>query len=83
MKDADIDKSLLKACGKYYMKVARIMCDVLEDLGHKITDENAQIVEIRIRALVDEGKLKAVGDLSKWRHSEIKLSKKTDSKDAE
>ena len=68
-----IDGLILSACSKNFLKVARIIGDVCTTLGEIPYDDNGPIIEKRIRALIEQGKLEGAGDLSRWRESEIRL----------
>ena len=86
--DALIDAAILSAVGKRWLKVARIISDAEKLLEGKIPginrnpqneEEDAEsekslfAIERRIQALVDAGRLEGAGDLSNWRHSEVRL----------
>ena len=51
-------------------KVAKIIAVVSERVGN---GPHFDAIAARIRALVEDGKLQAEGDLSRWRHSEVRL----------
>jgi Protein of unknown function len=68
-----LDQFILEAAKPKWLKVARIVADVLqrcqlEQLG---TNENA--VGVRIRYLAEQGNLDSQGNLEKWRYGEVKL----------
>lgn len=64
------DDLILSETGERWLKVARIIGRVSDRVaGGPHFDE----VAARIRTLVDEGKLEAKGDLSRWRFSEVRL----------
>jgi hypothetical protein len=66
---ATLDALILSFAGERWLKVARIIGQVSER-----TDEETELdaIAIRIHALVDDGKLEAKGDLSRWRYSEVR-----------
>jgi len=71
----DIDKLVLATAHPQWRKVALIVATV----GMSLSDEsngNYETVAARIVALVKAGKLEAQGDLSEWRHSEVRLPQK-------
>jgi hypothetical protein len=68
-----IDGLILSTAVSQWRKVAFIIATVLtvcDNDGIRISD---YAISGRIRALVDEGKLEAQGNLSRWRHSEVRL----------
>jgi hypothetical protein len=71
----EIDKLILLESKDHYLKVARIILQVVDGLKMETTDENCKIVEARILALVEDKKLEAVGDVKNWRFSEVRLKK--------
>ena len=50
-----------------------IMSQVLHECRRRGVDVDEDSVAERICALVEDGQLEAQGDLSRWRHSEVKL----------
>jgi hypothetical protein len=50
-----------------------IMSQVVDACSRRGDDAEVHDVAERIRALVEDGQLEAQGDLSKWRHSEVRL----------
>lgn len=71
-----LDKLILELVHpQFWRKVARIVGTI----GINLPDEPGEkydAIAARIVALVDAGKLEAQGDLSEWRHSEIRLAQK-------
>jgi hypothetical protein len=73
--DADrrVDNLILSFAKPEWRKVAMIIgkaLDASEGGGFDTTD---QAIADRIVALVEDGKLESQGDLSLWRHSEVRL----------
>jgi hypothetical protein len=68
-----LDQFILESAKPIWLKVARIVADVLQrcQLDQLGTDEFA--VAACIRRLVKQGDLESQGDLEKWRYSEVKL----------
>lgn len=56
-----------------WRKVARIMADVLNACRRNGVVTNEDSIAESIRLMVEHGKLEAQGDLSRWRHSEVRL----------
>jgi hypothetical protein len=65
-----LDALILSSASERWLKVARIIAHVSERAGD---GTNFDTIAARIRALVDDGKLQAKGDLSGWRYSEVRL----------
>jgi hypothetical protein len=65
-----LDALILSVASERWQKVARIIALVSERAGD---GTNFDAIADRIRALVDDGKLQAEGDLSRWRYSEVRL----------
>jgi Protein of unknown function len=63
------DAMILSAASDRWQKVARIIAVVSERAGN---GKHFDAIAARIRALADEGRLEAKGDLSQWRFSEIR-----------
>jgi hypothetical protein len=62
-----LDALILSFASERRLKVARIIGQVSERTGE---ETQLNTIAARIRALVDEGKLEAKGDVSRWRNSE-------------
>lgn len=71
--DRDIDALILLFAREQWRKVAMIISIVLDESGRRAIDVDEHAVAERIRALVDQGQLEVQGNLSDWRHSEVKL----------
>jgi hypothetical protein len=71
--DRYIDGLILSAATGQWRKVALIVGKVLMVCRNNAAETSEHAIADRIRALVDEGKLQAQGNLSRWRHSEVKL----------
>jgi hypothetical protein len=69
----DIDLLILSFAQEQWRKVAMIMSQVVNARDCRGDDADWNEVAARIRALVKDGRLEAQGDLSKWRHSEVRL----------
>jgi Protein of unknown function len=59
-----------EACERW-RKVARVIARVSDRVSN---GPHFEEIAARIQALVNEGKLEAKGDLSRWRHSEVRLA---------
>jgi len=77
----DIDGLILSFAKVQWRKVAMIISQVLSECRRRgvdvdedgIAERTCNGVAERICALVEDGQLEAQGDLSRWRHSEVKL----------
>ena len=69
---SDVREAILDGCRQQYCKVAMVIVRASEQLGNN-GDETYELVGQGIAKLVEEGRLQAVGDLSQWRHSEVRL----------
>jgi hypothetical protein len=67
----EIDRTILELVGNYPKKVAMIVGTIGSLPSLKQCDDGFERVEARIRVLVEGGILKAYGDISDWRHSEV------------
>jgi hypothetical protein len=70
--DQKIDRAILDAAGTQFLKVARIIADVSEEFG-RMDEKFLERIPARIGRLVSERQLEAIGDIARWRHSEIRL----------
>lgn len=68
----DVREAILNSCRKQYSKVAMVIARASERLGDD-SDETYELVGQEIAKLVEAGHLQAVGDISQWRHSEVRL----------
>ena len=71
--EADIDAVIFSAMTPHWRKVAMVVITALarcRELGLQIGDE---ALAARIQALAKSGRIEDVGDLRKWRFSEVRL----------
>jgi hypothetical protein len=71
--DQHIDGLILSFARAQWQKVAMVISKVLLDYKHNTIDVNDHHIADRISALVAAGKLQSQGNLSRWRHSEVRL----------
>jgi hypothetical protein len=69
-----IDRLVLRAASTEWRKVAMIIALVLNGCEREGMRAGEDEIAGRIVAMAEAGKLAAQGDLSKWRHSEVRLS---------
>lgn len=77
MTDSDlhkaIDETILSLTGKHWRKVAMIIAKTERALESKALSVDLEAIERCIGVLVEMGRLEGVGNLSNWRHSEVRL----------
>jgi hypothetical protein len=66
----DLDVLILSLATDQWQKVAMMMGRVLQT--HTESNMSADAIAARIEALVQAGRLQGQGDLSSWRHSEVR-----------
>ena len=71
-----LDEIIVSLAKRRWQKTAMIIANVLDRLEVESLDVHGHRVEERIVYLVKEGRLEAQGDLSRWRHSEVRLPSK-------
>jgi hypothetical protein len=69
----NIDGLILSLAKLQWRKVAMIIGQVLGECSRLGIDIDEHGVAQHVCALVEDGQLEAQGDLSRWRHSEVKL----------
>jgi hypothetical protein len=72
-----LDQLLLSFCDTRWLKVARVIGNsykILERCGIRPGTTTAKIIDMRMTALVGNGRLEAQGDIRKWRFSEVRLT---------
>jgi hypothetical protein len=69
--DNSWDDLIFSQVSDRWLKVARIIASVSDRMPN---GPHFEEIATRIRTLVDEGKLDAKGDLSRWPYSEIRLA---------
>ena len=74
MDASDLDNSILTVCSTRWQKLAMIIARVGEMLSRESSAEDHDRIAERVAALVAGGRLEAQGDLTNWRHSEVRLS---------
>jgi hypothetical protein len=69
----NVDDLVLSFAKVQWRKVAMIISKVLDECGRLGINIDEHGVAERVCALVDDGQLEAQGNLSQWRHSEVRL----------
>ena len=71
----DLDAAILRRAEKNWRKVALIIGVTHEDLAGAVTIEE---IADHLAKLVQQRRLDAQGDISNWRHSEVRLPQGND-----
>jgi hypothetical protein len=70
---SDLDAIILAVLKYHWLKTARIISDAAARFQDRFESVDLEIIGARIQVLADEGRIEAQGDVSKWRHSEVRL----------
>jgi len=72
---SQIDEAVLAVADEHWHKVAMMIVRAAERLDSQLPQGDAghDLIAQRIAALVEDGRLVAQGDISRWRHSEVRL----------
>ncbi len=73
MTDAELDARILLQARPQYLKVARVLGLVLHECDSKGIEVSNDKLQGRLDALIAAGTLEAAGNVSNWRHSEVRL----------
>jgi hypothetical protein len=71
--EADLDALIFAETDKCWLKVARIVGHVFQTLETRCIRLPMEIIAARIAKLVEVGRLESQGNLTMWRHSEVRL----------
>ena len=71
--EADLDALIFAETDKCWLKVARIVGKVFQMLETRRIRLPMDIIAARIAKLVEVGRLESQGNLTMWRHSEVRL----------
>lgn len=69
----DLDAFVLSSSKTRWQKVAMIIVTVSLECERNGINVSDDAIAAHIRSLVDDGKLQSQGNLSRWRHCEVKL----------
>ena len=69
---AELDAAIVAHAQDHWRKVAMVIAMVIDTLGLPLTDEHFERIGKRIVALVGFGRVESQGDVSRWRHSEVR-----------
>jgi hypothetical protein len=70
---ADLDTIIFSMLQSNWLKTARIITDTAAVCKDRLVPIEFEIIGARIQALANEGRIEYQGDLSMWRHSEVRL----------
>jgi len=70
----ELQKAILNNCRSNWRKQALVISLAHEQLSLPDGDESYDLLAHQVLKLVDDGKLEAVGNLSNWRGSEVRLT---------
>ena len=71
--EADLDALIFAETDKCWLKVARIVGNVFRTLETRNIRLPMDIIAARIAKLAEIGRLESQGNLTMWRHSEVRL----------
>lgn len=74
MTSAEIDEAILACLSTRWQKVAMVVGAVGRSIASPERDDEFDRVAKRIYALVRAGRIASVGDIKRWRESEIRLA---------
>jgi hypothetical protein len=72
--ETSLDATIFSALTLRWQKTAMVIGKALDRCKTLELPVDAEMVGVRIRALAEAGRLEGVGDLRKWRHSEVRLN---------
>jgi hypothetical protein len=73
MTPTEIEDAIIASADRRFLKVARVVTTAADKLGLPDSTDGYKIVADRLYVLVEEGRLVAAGDVTRWRHSEVRL----------
>jgi len=71
--EADLDAVIFSMLTPRFQKTAMVIAKAMERCDECTLPVNGEILGARIQALAESDRLKSVGDLRQWRHSEVRL----------
>ena len=70
---ADLDVLIFHELAQNWLKVARVVGRAEEACDARSLPVSMDVIAARVRALVEAGTIEGVGNLTMWRHSEVRL----------
>ncbi len=71
--EADLDALIFSELAERLLKVARVVSRVFDTLKARSIDLSHEVIAARVRELAETGRIESVGNLTMWRHSEVRL----------
>jgi hypothetical protein len=71
--EADLDALIFAQLAHNWRKVARVVAYAGQACEARSLPISMDVIAARVRALVEAGAIEGVGNLSMWRHSELRL----------
>jgi len=71
--EAYLDALIFHELAQNWRKVARVVGYAKESCEARSLPVSVDVIAARVRALVEAGTIEGVGNLSMWRHSEVRL----------
>jgi hypothetical protein len=75
--ETTLDEAILTAAGENWRKTALIIASVAQTFERRGIRLDVEIIGARIKELATTGRIDSHGNLSMWRHSEVRAGKKT------
>jgi Protein of unknown function len=69
----ELDALIFSELAERLLKVARIVSRVFQTLEGRSIYLGHEVIAARVRELAETGRIEAVGNLTMWRHSEVRL----------
>jgi Protein of unknown function len=74
--EADLDALIFSELAERLRKVARIVGRVFQTLEARSPYLSHEVIAARVRELAETGRIESVGNLTMWRHSEVRLKQR-------
>jgi hypothetical protein len=71
--EADLDALIFPLLAHNWRKVARIVYQACELREARLIPLSPEVIAACVRALVEAGRIEGAGNLTTWRHSEVRL----------
>jgi hypothetical protein len=71
--ETEFDQVIRGTMSQYWRKVARIVIDVVKEYQRRDLSISYEMVAARLQALSESDLIEGIGDLRKWRYSEVRL----------
>jgi hypothetical protein len=71
-----LDSAILRTARHDWQKLAMLVAKVQREWRQDNAEPEYELIAERVTSLVEEGRLESTGNLSDWRHSEVRLPSK-------